>query len=174
MQELQAFDDEMKEAEAIDWEALFEQVAGTVDAPIDYEHLRMIVSEHLNGHPGTIIHEGICDGDLFRVNIRLRDIKRTYLFLRQEEVEDDIEKDGFQIDLDDTRLWDDTIECPLTYALCKSDLVDYLMQEREFELESASGLPREFVERVVDYLYCCIGFTGWKDRPVLEYTPRSS
>lgn len=166
MQELQAFDDEMKESEAIDWEALFKRVAGTVDAPIDYEHLRVMVSENLNGHPGTIIHEGIYNGELFTVDIRLgTDIKRTYLFLRQEEVDDDNEKYGFEIDLDkplEGVYGDDT---------CKSEIVDYLLEEREFSQQSASGLPRESVERVVDYLHCCIGFTGWKERPILNYNP---
>ena len=164
MYELQAYEDEMKEAEAVDWEALFERVAGTVDAPIDYEHLRVVVSENLNGHPGTIIHRGFQTGDLFWVDIRLgRDIKRTYVFFRQDEVDVVDGKSGFEIDLDDT------IDGVCGDNICKSTLVDYLQEEREFAHQSASHLPREFVERVVDYLHCCIGFSGWKERPILEY-----
>jgi len=160
MHELQAFDDEMKEAEAIDWKALFERVVGTVDAPIDYEHLRVMVSENLNGHPGTIIHRGIQTGDLFWVDICLGDIERTYLFLRQEDIDIGDKQPGFEIDLDDT------LEGVYADSIFKSELVDYFMQEREFSHQSASGLPREFVERVVDYLHCCIGFTGWKERTI--------
>ena len=167
MYELQAYEDEMEEAEAIDWEALFERVAGTVDAPIDYEHLRVLVSENLNGHPGTIIHRGFQTGDLFWVDIRAgRDIKRTYVFSRQDEVDIGDAKPGFEIDLDNL---DDEVNGEF---ICESTLVDYFQEEREFSHQSASHLPRESVERVVDYLHRCIGFSGWKNRTTLEYKLR--
>jgi hypothetical protein len=77
-------------------------------------------------------------------------------------VDEGEKKCGFEINIPDT-----VEEGICGDVIVKPELVDYLLEEREFSLRSASGLPREFVERVVDYLHCCIGFTGTKDNPRL-------